>query len=176
MKRTLLLIAVAAGVLSTAARGQALAPAAAPVEACLPSTTLDELVKALGQAISGPADKDRTCLRALLMPDARLVPVSKAADGSYVPHPLTVDDWIERVKKRGSAAFYEVQVKVKPEVFGHIAHLWSTYEIRETPDGKAQVRGINSIQAVNDGTRWRVYQVFWQAETLDELVPEKYLP
>ncbi len=178
MKRALLLIAFAAGVLSAAAPGQA--PAAVQVapaiETCLPSTTLDELVKALGQAISGPADKDRTCLRALLMPDARLVPVSKAADGSYVPHALTVDGWIERVKKRGSAAFYEVQVKVKPEVYGHIAHLWSTYEIRETPDGKAQVRGINSIQAVNDGTRWRVYQVFWQAETPDELVPERYLP
>jgi len=109
------------------------------------------------------------------MTDARLVPVSKAANGSYVPHPLTIDGWIDRVKKRGGM-LYEVQTKVKSEVYGHIAHLWSTYEIRETPDGKATVRGINSIQAMNDGKRWRIFQVFWQAETPEELVPEKYLP
>jgi len=179
MKRALLLFA-AAGLLASPLHAQTPveAPVAVPVAApvvCHPTPTIDDLVIALDEAISGPVDKDRTCLRALLTPDARMVPTSKAADGSYVAHPLTIDGWIERVKKRGGI-LYEVQVKVKPEVYGHIAHLWSTYEIRETPNGKAQVRGINSIQAINDGTRWRIFDVFWQAETPEEKVPVEYLP
>jgi hypothetical protein len=155
---------------------RAQAPAAAPAPACLPTTTLDELIKALDAAVSGPADQDRTCFRAIMLPDARLNPLVKAADGSYAPRILTVDGWIDAVKKRGSMVFYERQVKVSSEVYGHIAHLWSTYETRSTPDGKAEVRGINSIQAVNDGTRWRVFQIFWEAETPGEPVPARYLP
>ncbi len=134
------------------------------------------MIKAVDDAVSGPGDKDRACLRALLLPSATLNPLAKAADGSFAPHVLTVDGWIEAVRKRGSAVFYERQVKVSSDVYGHIAHLWSTYEIRETPDGKTQVRGINSIQAVNDGTRWRVFEILWQAETPAEPVPARYLP
>jgi hypothetical protein len=87
-----------------------------------------------------------------------------------------VDGWIDAVRKRGSAVFYERQVKVSTERYGSLAHLWSTYEVRPTPDGKPEVRGINSIQAVFDGQRWRVISILWQAETPAEPVPEKYLP
>lgn len=143
---------------------------------CPGSGTLDELIKALDDAVSGAPDKDRPCLRELLLPDARLIPVSKGAEAGFARHLLSVDEWIEAVKKRGSTPFYERQVKVKTEQYGHIAHLWSTYEIRPTPDGKATVRGINSIQAVLDGTRWRVLEILWQAETSGETVPGQYLP
>ena len=144
--------------------------------ACLPTATLDELTKALDDAVSGPANKDRTCLRQILVPDARLTPVRKADDGSFAPHNLSVDDWINAVAKRGGGAFYEVQVKVKTETYGHFAHLWSTYEIRPTPDGKPEAVGINSIQAVFDGTRWHVQSVFWESNATAGPVPEKYLP
>ena len=80
------------------------------------------------------------------------------------------------MKARGSAVFYEHQVKYSSDVYGHIAHLWSTYEIRPTPDGKAEMRGINSIQAVFNGTEWKVVEILWQAETPDESIPQKYLP
>jgi hypothetical protein len=171
MLRPLVLSLLAVGMLAPSLRAQTPAPAPCPA-----TTTLDELIKALDDAVSGFADKDRTCLRELLMPDATMSPLSKKPDGSYAPHTLTVDGWIDAVKKRGHTEFYERQVKVSSDVYGHIAHLWSTYEIRPTPDGKAQVRGINSIQAVNDGTRWRVLEIQWQAETPDEPVPAKYLP
>jgi hypothetical protein len=174
MKRIGLLCVLAGMILAPSLWGQA--TAAAPAAACLPTTTLDELVKALDAAVSGPADQDRTCFRALLMPDARLIPLVKAADGSFSPRILTVDGWIELVRKRGSAIFYERQVKVSSEVYGHLAHLWSTYETRPTPDGKFDVRGINSIQAVNDGTRWKIQEVLWEAETPSEQIPARYLP
>jgi hypothetical protein len=143
---------------------------------CPPSATLDQLVTALDDAVSGPPDKDRTCLRDLLLPEARLTPVAPGSDGAFAAHILTLDDWIDAVRKRNHTEFFERQVKVQSEVYGHIAHLWSTYEVRPTPDGKAIVRGINSIQAVFDGKRWRIFEVLWQAETPAESLPEKYLP
>jgi len=89
---------------------------------------------------------------------------------------LTADDYISRSAKRGDKAFYERQIKYSSEVYGNIAHLWSTYEIRESPDGKAIMRGINSIEAVNDGTRWRVLEISWQAESPQNPLPAQFLP
>jgi hypothetical protein len=148
---------------------------AAQSTACPATATLDQLIKALDDAVSGPADKDRTCLREILLPDARLMPLAKSPDGGVAPRILSVDGWIDAVRKRGSAVFYERQVKVITETYGHEAHLWSAYEVRDTPDGKPEMRGINSIQAVFDGQRWRVISILWQAETPEERIPEKYL-
>ena len=94
-------------------------------------------------------------------------------DGSYQPRVLTVDDWIAAVAKRGNDSLTEKQLKVQTENYGHIAHLWSTYET--VVDGKAD-RGINSIQAIFDGKQWKILQIMWQAETPTEKVPERYLP
>jgi hypothetical protein len=144
--------------------------------ACPSTATLDDLTKALDDAVSGPGNKDRTCLRQILLPDARLSPIRKTEDGAYSPRVLTVDDWIAAVAKLGSDGFFERQIKVKTETYGHFAQLWSTYEIRPTPDGKAEKKGINSIQVVFDGTRWRVASILWEADTTAGPVPEKYLP
>lgn len=176
MKRIALRLAFA-GLLTTAGMAQTNAPRAQPDQAsCPPSTTLDELIKAIDDAVSGPVGKDRACMRALMLADVRLIPVVKAPDGNYAPHVLTLNAWIDAVSKHTGNIFYERQVKYETEQYGHIAHLWSTYEVRPTPDGKATVRGINSIQAVNDGKSWKVIEIVWEAESPGEPVPEKYLP
>ena len=155
--------------------GQSPTSSVAPA-ACPTSATLDDLGKALDDAVSGPGNKDRTCLRQLLTPDARLTPIRKTKDGGFSPHILTVQDWIDAVAKRGSDAFYERQVKVRVEQYGHFAHLWSTYEIRPTPDGKPEMMGINSIEAVFDGTNWKVFSILWEPDTTAGPIPEKYKP
>lgn len=176
MRRFALFLALASSLLVPALYAQSEVKPQASLAACGPSATLDQLIRSMDEAVSGPADKDRTCLRQLLLPEARLIPVAVAADGTATPHILTVDGWIEAARKRGHDEFYERQVKIKSETYGHIAHLWSTYEIRPTPEGKATVRGINSIQAVFDGKQWHILQVLWQAETPAVPLPEKYLP
>src|SRR5665213_4555801 len=121
MKLTVALLALAAAAFPLAGIAQsseAVPAKSVPAAACPPTTTLDELIKALDDAVSGPGDKDRTCLRQIVLPDARLMPITKAADGSFAPHLLTVDDWISVVAKRGSTPFYEVQTKVKSETYG----------------------------------------------------------
>jgi hypothetical protein len=143
---------------------------------CPSSKNLPELVKAIDDAISGPADKERNCFRALFRPSATLTALMVDKNGILRPTEFTVEDWIERVKKRGSTPLYERQVKFSSETYGSIAHLWSTYEIRDTPEGAAKARGINSIQAIYDGEEWRVAEILWQAESPSTPVPEKYLP
>jgi len=177
MRRFVLVLALIAGLLTPLLSAQGkMPPAATNVSGCLPTATIDELVQAVDEAVSGPGNRDRACLREVLLPQARLSPMTKAPDGSFTPHLMTVDDWINAVAKGGIAEFYEVQVKVKSDSYGHFAHLWSTYEIRPTQDGKATVTGINSIQAVFDGTRWRVLSILWEPNTTAGPVPEKYLP
>lgn len=149
---------------------------AAPPVACPPTANLDQLITAIDDAVSGPADKDRNCLRDVMLPEARLIPVSKHSDGTIAPRILSLDEYIDAMRKRGSEIFYERQIKVKSETYGPIAHLWSTYEVRPTPDGKAEMRGINSIQAVFDGQRWRVIEITWHAETPADPVPAQYMP
>jgi hypothetical protein len=164
--------------LCSIAVGAGMALHAQAPQACPSTATLEELVKAVDAGVTGPADKDRTCFRALFLPDARLTPLAKNADGGFTPHILTVEGWIEAVKTRGTATLYEHQIKVSTQVYGHLAHLWSTYETRVEVDGKTQadVKGINSIQAVNDGKSWKIQEIVWEAETPAELIPKEYLP
>jgi hypothetical protein len=149
-------------------------------QACPPTNTLPELIKALDDAVSGPGNRDRSCLRGLMAPDAKLIPVSKSPEGKWESQPLTVEDWITRVAKRGDKEFYERQVKYSAQTFGQIAQLWSTFEIRPTPDGKAMARGINAIQAIRegpgDGSGWKVTQIVWKDESPGDPVPAKDLP
>jgi hypothetical protein len=181
MRRIPLSLALAAGLLSPILYAQTPDAKPAPVVTCPSTATLDKLIAAIDSAVSGPGNQDRTCFRALFLPDARLVPIRIGADGTATPRILTVQDWIEAVAKRGSAVFYERQVKVRTETWDHMAHLWSTYETRTTPDGKPPEgkvidRGINSIQAIFDGKQWHIVQIIWQAQTPANPVPEKYLP
>jgi hypothetical protein len=38
------------------------------------------------------------------------------------------------------------------------------------------MRGINSFQLMNDGSRWWVVTIFWEAERPDNPIPARYLP
>jgi hypothetical protein len=90
---------------------------------------------------------------------------------------LTVDEYIERAsaffEKDG---FYERESARQTEMFGQIAHAFSTYESRHARgDAKPFQRGINSIQLMNDGKRWWVVTIFWQGEDERNPLPEKYV-
>jgi hypothetical protein len=177
MRRRSLFFVLTAALLAPALRAQSPeSKITAAVPACPPTATLDQLIAAIDAAVSGPANQDRTCFRALFLPDARLIPIRIAPDGAATPHILSVQDWIDAVAKRGTAVFTEHQLKVRTESWAHVAHLWSTYETRIGDEPKAADRGINSIQAIFDGRRWQIIEITWQAETPADPVPAKYLP
>lgn len=170
MKKALCVAVLITGCLTPVMHAQSAAPA------CPATNTIDALMKALDDAVSGPADKDRTCFRELILPEGRLIPMSKGPDGKLIPKVLTVDGWIERVKARGKEVLHEHQVKYSVDTYGQITHIWSTYELHLSSDDKTTIRGINSIQAVYDGAQWKIMEVLWQAESPDTPLPQKYLP
>ena len=61
-------------------------------------------------------------------------------------------------------AFYESEVGRRVESFGHIAHVFSRYESRRTPEGEPFARGVNSIQLFTDGVRWSVISMMWDED------------
>jgi hypothetical protein len=177
MCRLNVVLALAAVVLASALSLEANAQdlkATAP--ACLPSATLDQFNKAFDEALSGPGDKDRTCLHHLLLPDARLVLMVRVSEGFLAPHSLTVGEFINAVSERGSMPFFGKQIKSHTESYGHIAHIWSTYEIMTGPNGAATSRGITSTQIIFDGKNWKIADVLWQPERPESPIPVQYLP
>lgn len=150
-------------------------PAANPADVA----SMDAIVAAVYDVISGPAGKKRDWdrMRSLFVSGARLIPTGPRQTGGYGSRVLTVDEYIQRAsgffEKEG---FYERETSRKTEQFGQIAHAFSTYESRHAPDdAKPFQRGINSIQLMNDGKRWWIVTIFWQAEDEKNPLPEKYL-
>ena len=168
MLRTLFSATILAGVLAGSAMVQA------PDAGCALPSEPQGIPAALDAAISGSADKARACMKALLIPEARMMFASLGADGAPTYTLQTLDDWIARVKTRGHAILEEKQLKFHIERYGNIAHLWSSYALHS--DGKQAARGINSIQAIREAAGWRVVGIMLQAETATAPLPKEYLP
>ena len=140
--------------------------------------SIDAIVTALYASISGgpgePRDWNR--LRSLFIPGGRLMPVGQRAPGALGLRLLEVNDYIANAGPTlERVGFRERELSRETDVFGNIAHVFSTYEGRAETEDRV-VRGINSIQLLNDGTRWWVINVYWQAESPDNPLPAEYLP
>ena len=140
--------------------------------------SVDAIIKAVYEVISGPAGKKRDWdrMRSLFIPGARLIPTGPKKAGGYGARVSTVEDYITSggpyLEKEG---FFETEIARKTETFGQIVHAFSTYESRHKPEEKPFARGINSIQLMNDGKRWWIVTIFWQNEDDKHPLPEKYL-
>jgi hypothetical protein len=62
--------------------------------------------------------------------------------------------------------FHEIETSRRIDLFGNMAHVWSGYEARRTPDEElAERRGINSIQLFNHPEHgWRIIHMIWDNE------------
>ena len=187
MRRSLFLLPLSILALSArdaAAQQAAPAPVPHPVVLSVPAAkpedvaSIESILAALYDVISGPAGqaRDWNRMRSLFVPGGRLMPTGVRPDGSVVTRLLEVNDYIatsgpmlERV------GFREREIARRVERFGHIAHVFSTYEGRMETEPTV-IRGINSIQLLNDGTRWWVVSVYWEAERPDNPLPQQYLP
>jgi hypothetical protein len=145
--------------------------------------SIDAIVTAAYDSISGPAGmRDWNRVRSLFLPSARLVPTAENAGeanigSKIVPQMLDIDGFISRCATHfAKNGFFEKEIARRMEQFGHIAHVWSTYESRHNAnDREPFMRGINSIQLFYDGTRWWILSIYWQHESPEHPIPEKYL-
>ena len=143
-------------------------------------SSIDAIMKAVYEVISGDAGKPRDWdrFRSLFHPDARLIPSGKNQQTGLVSaRVLTPEDYIKRVEPVfAKDGFFEREKARRIEIFGNIAHAFSTYEsFHSLSDKKPFVRGINSFQLLNDGTRWWIITIYWQGETAENPIPKEYL-
>ena len=141
--------------------------------------TIDGIIKAYYEVISGPAGQPRQWSRdrTLYISDIRFVAMSEEKNGQpraqIASHQQFVDASDPMLVKEG---FYESEIHRVTETFGHIAHVFSTYESRQKKDGPVIARGINSIELFYDGKRWWIASAIWDDERADNPIPAEYLP
>lgn len=149
-------------------------PACGPAQAGNPDArTPQTVVQALYEIVSGPAGarKDWERMDKLFAPGALVTPTSHRAPG-FQAAPQTPRQFAAlNDRLLGQRGFFEREVAHQTSRFGHIAHVYSSYETRERPDGPVQRRGVNSLQLMHDGARWCVLSITWDAETADHPIP-----
>ena len=150
-------------------------PPAAPEDVA----TIDAIIAALYDVISGPAGEARDWdrFRSLFAPEARLIPTSAATDStSGRARYMTAEQYVAgagaSIEERG---FFEGEIGRVTERFENIAHAFSAYESRWTAEGDVFQRGINSIQLMWDGERWWVTNIMWRGVAPEVAIPEQYL-
>ncbi len=186
MFKRLVLVAVSLGsvpILPFRAAAQSAPPAAmvAPGPPANPTDvkSADAIVAALYDVISGPAGQKRDWdrFRSLFAPGARLIPSRVTPDGKATLRVLSPDDYATATGTRlEQAGFFEREIGRTTETFGSIMHAFSAYESKHTAaDEKPFARGINSIQLLNDGSRWWIVTVYWDSERDTNPLPAKYI-
>jgi hypothetical protein len=173
MKRTILMILLSLFVFQTVT---AQTKGANPADV----SSLDAIMKAVYDVISGDTGQKRDWDRfqTLFYKDARLIPSGKNPQtGVFGATPLSPEEYIKRAEPFfAKEGFHEREIARRVETFGNIAHVFSTYEaVHKLDDKKPFLRGINSFQLLNDGKRWWILTIYWQAESDDVKIPKKYL-
>jgi hypothetical protein len=170
-------------VLSTPLRGQQPARPHVDVPTMAPRpedvATLDGILKAFYDVISGPAGQPRQWSRdrSLYIPHVQFVSLSTDSAGAIragvMDHQTYVDLTNDMFLRRG---FFEQEIHRTTQRFGNVVHVFSTYEMRVQADGPVIGRGINSVELFWDGRRWWISAAQWDDERPDNPIPAEYLP
>lgn len=148
-------------------------------------SSIDEVLNTLYDCISGPpGGQDWKQDREIYHPRCVLVR-TRIEEGSPVAYPFSFDEFVEATKPiLKDVSFYEIEIGRKVEIFGQIAHVYSSYEARETPEHPhIQFRGVNMIHLWNDGIggdgkpngRWWIMGIIWDNEREGLDLPKEWL-
>jgi hypothetical protein len=90
---------------------------------------------------------------------------------------LTPEDYVTRsgpyLKSNG---FFEKEIGHKTEIYGPIAHVFTSYESRHLlADEKPFERGINGLQLTFDGDRWWIQSITWAGEETAGPIPDEFM-
>lgn len=118
--------------------------------------------------ISGPAGpRDWSRQLNCFLPDARQVRTWVDEAGRPQKLSMSLDEYASNTQPFFDVTdFYEVETGRRIDLFGNMAHVWSHYEARRTPDEEPpERRGINSIQLFRDpDLGWRIVHMIWDNE------------
>jgi len=140
--------------------------------------TLDGIIKAYYETITGPAGQPREWARdrTLYIPEMEFISIEMRNGKPYarvMDHQTYVDESDAYMVKNG---FFEREIHRVARSFGSMTQVFSTYETRSTPDGPVMARGINSLELFYDGSRWWITGAMWEDERPDNSIPKEFLP
>lgn len=141
--------------------------------------SIDGMIRAYYGVITGPPGRPREWSRdrTLYIPDLRFVAIDADAKGKPIARVMSHQQFVDRSDaSMVEKGFDEREIHRVTQRFGNIAHVFSTYETRQKPDGPVIGRGINSIELFWDGTRWWIASAIWDEERPGNPIPREYLP
>jgi hypothetical protein len=185
-RRPAKMVVVAIGLLASlaplrlSAQGTAASDSATPAPAARPADvdSIGAILRAAYDVISGPAGpRDWQRFRSLFAPGARLIPAGRDSAGHWHLRTMSADEYAQRAGQGFSShGFYEREIGRKVDTFGAVTQVFSAYASRHgADDPQPFARGINSFQLFNDGTRWYIVTIYWNAERPDLKIPSQYL-
>jgi hypothetical protein len=100
-------------------------------------------------------------------------------NSSEAPEVSTVDQFIasrQRMVDSGAlTAFREIEIAEITEVFGNVAHRFSTYVKSGTVEGAAtEGRGVISTQFIRTPNGWKMSSMAWDDERPGLTIPARY--
>lgn len=141
--------------------------------------TLDNTIETLYAVISGEKGEARNweLFNYLFHTDAKLIPSGKTKEGIYKARFMSPDDYIKASGKwLVDNGFFEKEIHRTTNTFGNITQVFSTYETFNSKTDKTPfMRGINSIQLLNDSKRWWIINIYWTQESKENPIPKAYL-
>ena len=158
------------------------AKAAIPQIAARPEdvSTIDGMVRAYYEVVSGPAEKKREWGRdaTLYVPGIRFLIFHEDKNGRTSVRTLTHQEFVDESEAAMSGrAFYEREVHRIAHRAGNVAHVLCTAEQKSSPDGAVQGRSIDSLEMYFDGSRWWITNAnIWEVEGPGRPLPQEFLP
>jgi hypothetical protein len=143
-------------------------------------STLDGIVKAYYEVVSGPAEQPRQWDRdaTLYIPNVRFIILREDATGKTTAQSMTHQEFVDSsdASLKGKA-FYEHEIHRITHRAGNVVHLLSTSEHMSSPDGPVEGRSIDSLELFWDGSRWWITNVnIWDVESAKHPLPGEFLP
>jgi hypothetical protein len=129
---------------------------------------IGEVIDEMYAMISGPRGPRQWSRQAgCFLPEALQVRTWVDEEGRPQKLAMTLDEYARNTQPFFDANdFHEVETGRRIDLFGNIAHVWSSYEARASlDDEQPERRGINSIQLFRDpDLGWRIIHMIWDNE------------
>jgi len=142
--------------------------------------TLDGIIKAYYEVISGPAGRPREWARdrTLYIPGIRFVVFEEDAGNKIMAHLLTHQEFVDASNEDAvGKGFYEREVHRVAHRYGNVVHVFSTSESRRTPGGPVLGRSVDSLELYWDGQRWWITNAnIWPKARPGAPLPPEFQP
>ncbi len=134
--------------------------------------SIDAIINAYYDVISGPKGHRYDAARDLSLHAPQAIITRISGDGDLQRHDFATEQAM--FAEPYPEGFFEFEIGRLTQRYSNLAHVWSTFEIRNTPEGETVSRGVNSISLHRYEDRWWISSWSTQPEG-EEPLPEEYL-